>query len=475
MFKTRILVVLLVIGMASNGQSSHFIAIQSADKKPFYAKIDANVFNSSPTGHLIISRLTEKNYLLTLGISTASVNEVQFSILVSKDIGFILRNTKEKGLVLSNSQTGLAVAPVRQQQYFVSADSTTVLAGSPVAKKTDESFSKLMAEVVNDSAVMENMEVAEEPKNQPAKSNLVKSEMPKTDIPKNEITKNETAHLIARNPDSAYLRNNDKKIGDSLQKRIAVIKTQEKKEKPVQPKTQKSFVKKLSERTTGGALDLVYEDNLNSGKKDTIDIRIPVDSSYITNLSMQFTSDTSDKNKLIAGISEMKPKDRADSASLSPLKTSIPLKDTVKNLLEEKTKMPKEFTMAKGNGIKPDSVAKDSLKNLSAQAPLYRPIVINNNCKNTATSYDVDKLRVKMLAIEDEDDKISTAKKVFKSKCFSTNQITALSEVFTNDAGKYKLFDAAYAYVLDVNNFTGLQSLLKDQYYISRFKAMIRQ
>jgi len=99
---------------------------------------------------------------------------------------------------------------------------------------------------------------------------------------------------------------------------------------------------------------------------------------------------------------------------------------------------------------------------------------MNVKCKNTATDYDVDKLRVKILATEDEDDKISTAKKVFKTKCFSTNQISALSEVFPTDAGKYKLFDAAYSYVSDVNNFPRLQNLMKDEYYISRFKAMLK-
>jgi hypothetical protein len=243
----------------------------------------------------------------------------------------------------------------------------------------------------------------------------------------------------------------------------------------IQPKNQKSIVKKLSERNIGAALELVYEDNVIGGIKDTIKITIPIDSDYVTNLSLQFTNDSAETNKPAPTIPEKKYKGKADSSSFSVVTAPAPIKDTGKNSLEDKTKLPKDMIVMKDSGIKRDSVAKDSVKNYSSQPPLYRPITINNNCKNTATDYDVDKLRVKMLAIEDEDDRISTAKKAFKAKCFSTNQITALSEVFTTDAGKYKLFDAAYSYVSDINNFTGLQSLLKDQYYISRFKAMIRQ
>jgi hypothetical protein len=35
-------------------------------------------------------------------------------------------------------------------------------------------------------------------------------------------------------------------------------------------------------------------------------------------------------------------------------------------------------------------------------------------------------------------------------------------------------FDAAYQYVSDLENFSTLQSALKDEYFINRFKAMIR-
>ena len=73
------------------------------------------------------------------------------------------------------------------------------------------------------------------------------------------------------------------------------------------------------------------------------------------------------------------------------------------------------------------------------------------------------------------DDMMAEAAKAFKTKCFSTLQIKNLSSLFLTDEFKYKFFDAAYLYVSDSENFSTLQSELKEEYFINRFKAMLRQ
>ena len=79
-----------------------------------------------------------------------------------------------------------------------------------------------------------------------------------------------------------------------------------------------------------------------------------------------------------------------------------------------------------------------------------------------------------MAAETNDDAMVDAAKKYFKTKCFSTSQVRNLSSLFLNDNGKYKFFDAAYTYVSDSDNFPSLQAELKDDYYINRFKAMLR-
>jgi hypothetical protein len=52
--------------------------------------------------------------------------------------------------------------------------------------------------------------------------------------------------------------------------------------------------------------------------------------------------------------------------------------------------------------------------------------------------------------------------------------VRALSELFKTDEGKYKWLDAVYPFVSDAGNFSALGELIKDEYYLNRFKAMLR-
>ena len=79
-----------------------------------------------------------------------------------------------------------------------------------------------------------------------------------------------------------------------------------------------------------------------------------------------------------------------------------------------------------------------------------------------------------MIAEVTADDRIAAAKKVFRTKCFTTRQIRALTELFLNDEGKYKFLDTAYPFASDSGEFRNLVSVLKEDYYIKRFNAMIR-
>lgn len=79
-----------------------------------------------------------------------------------------------------------------------------------------------------------------------------------------------------------------------------------------------------------------------------------------------------------------------------------------------------------------------------------------------------------MAAGATDDNMIAEAKKYFKTKCFTTKQIKNLSLLFLNDEGKYRFFDMSYTYVSDMANFPSLQAELKEDYYINRFKALLR-
>ena len=96
---------------------------------------------------------------------------------------------------------------------------------------------------------------------------------------------------------------------------------------------------------------------------------------------------------------------------------------------------------------------------------------VNSDCHAYATDYDVDRLRVKMLEAGKDEERMKTALKFFKTKCFSTHQIRALSEVFATDASKFKFLEIAYPFVSD-DHFPELINLLSDPVYNGRFKIM---
>ncbi|MEP6713542.1 MAG: DUF4476 domain-containing protein [Ferruginibacter sp.] len=142
--------------------------------------------------------------------------------------------------------------------------------------------------------------------------------------------------------------------------------------------------------------------------------------------------------------------------------------NTAKDTVKIKTSVIPEIAVAKGD-IK--NIGNTELQ--KTDLPVSKPVSTNSDCKNLANDNDFMKLRKKMAAENNDDNMIAIARKLFKSICFSTEQIKNLSVLFLKDDGRYRFFDAAYPSVYDSQNFSTLQSQLTDEYQINRFKAMI--
>jgi hypothetical protein len=100
--------------------------------------------------------------------------------------------------------------------------------------------------------------------------------------------------------------------------------------------------------------------------------------------------------------------------------------------------------------------------------------MINTACKSIASDEDFLKIRKKMASSRTEEEMISVAKKAFKAKCFTTDQIKNLGALFLNDQGRYNFFESGYPFVSDPQSYKMLENQLIDDYYKSRFKAMIQ-
>ena len=138
-----------------------------------------------------------------------------------------------------------------------------------------------------------------------------------------------------------------------------------------------------------------------------------------------------------------------------------------------------------------DSVLKSPVENVVPEKKpdnsivkekIIEPVVNTSNssypkmtiaCKTYADDDEYLNLRKKMAKGRSDDEMLFLAHKLFIKRCFSTKQIQRLSLLFATDAGKYKLFDDAYQFTYDAENFTSLESELVDDYYKKRFRAML--
>jgi hypothetical protein len=199
-------------------------------------------------------------------------------------------------------------------------------------------------------------------------------------------------------------------------------------EKPVEEVYKRSTVMHRSESSATEGFGLIFWDVYPDGKTDTIRILIP-----------------NETKKVVPADVKLEEKKFLDI---------IPADTLQKQPAEEKKEV--------------------IIQPVSQPETQKLPVVKKNNCPQSAAEEDFFKLRKKMAGENSDDNMIGEAKKVFKTKCFTTQQVKNLSAMFLSDEGKYKFFDAAYTYVSDIENFSSLQADLKEEYYINRFKAMIR-
>jgi hypothetical protein len=472
----------LVFSVSGFSQRVYFIYLQTEQEQPFFLKMNEKVYSSSATGYLILSKLVDSTYSFTIGLPQSKAPEQKYTVpLKGKDHGFIIKDFGAKGWGLFDLQTlSIQMAP---------ADASKSTSGAAEPKDVSP-FTEILARVADDPSlrvkpavrieevkqpekaiVQEKKEETkpvvgepvavkkEEPKKEEPKKveaapvvtdpPLVKKEEPKTelkpvvtDLPlaKKDEPKPDNKDVVAvRSIDSAAVKTEVKEgvVKPDQPARQPELKVVESNtaatdvQKPVEAEYKKGVVTRKFGKTTAEGIGLMFIDEYGNGLKDTIHILIP----DIKPAAEKKEAPKQEKKFLDINSSN----DSAAVASNDNTKTaSQPVTEPEKN----------------------NSVA-------AKPAP-------KNNCKVVATETDFLKLRKNMAAETDDDDMVDEARKYFRNKCFTTQQIKNLSALFLDDLGKYKFFDLAYIFVFDAENFSSLQAELKNEYYVNRFKAMLK-
>lgn len=269
--------------------------------------------------------------------------------------------------------------------------------------------------------------------------------------------------------------NNTKK--EVVETKAVETKVEEVSDNDTLPESNTSGVIKASEEETKEGIQYVFLD-FNPKSTDTIKISIP----SLTTGELKDSTTTNTTNADIKTDSSV----QKESVVVDNVRIDITEKVSTTIVTSDSSSANKTIAIP----VEERTVVQDSVSNPfhksklvvdSSKVEVLSPVVtdkvnpiINTSCTALATNDDFIKLRRKMAGEDNDEDMISAAKKAFKAKCYTTEQIKNLGSLFLNDQARYNFFDAAYPYVSDPGSFISLEDQLIEDYYKKRFKAMIK-
>jgi hypothetical protein len=359
----------------------------------------------------------------------------------------------EKPNVQNQKDTVNTISP--NTDVAISKPDNTLMSDSgkkDIVKETLPEKSNELNQKDTTQSIISNSDVAiSKPGNILKNDSIIKSDVAKEIVPeKSNDHIQDTAQTIVSNSDVAVTKSGKKKkpkkynkaLQDSaiaqkqIVKEVIPEKISENKDTAQSMNSNndvallRSVIKRKLKKTNKDGIEMIYVDD-NGDTKDTIRILIP-----------------SDKKKN------------------EEIKTTEPVVSAPTIQQDDKPKENKaEYKISEQE--------KEIIK--EANKEVLKPAMINSDCKDFATDENFLKIRKKMVAENNDEDMIRAARKIFKTKCFTTEQIKNLSALFLKDEGKYMFFDAAYPFVSDSEMYSTLENQLSDNYYITRFRAMIHK
>lgn len=411
MKRISVIVFFMMLVLPALSQQVFFLYIQTENRQPFYVRINDKVFSSAASGYLVIPKLSNGEYILSVGFPKNEWPAQTIPVSISNhDLGFTLKNFGDKGWGLFNLQT-----------MAVLMASTTSVKAQETVTSTDE-FSNTLANVVNTPSIKEK------PKADP----VVPESKPNADSAM-LVQKAAAEKLTQQEPEIKKDTVVAQKKDPPVEKNILV------KAEPLTEPTQQ--ISRIERFNDADGVTCIYVLENGQDKKDTVRIFIPL-----------------------------------MAVSSVPVNTgSIP-----EEIKKEAPEVPAEKQTADQN--QPEKFLSIELPNPNqpqsekAEIPAdSNRLNFNSDCRALASNEDFLKARRKMVSESNDAGMIAEARKLFRQKCYSADQIKNLSALFLTDEGKYAFFEAVYPFVFDPRNFSKLSSELSSDTYISRFKTLVRQ
>lgn len=448
-----------------HAQQVYYIYIQSADRKPFYARMNNKVISSTANGYLLMPKLQNGGYRAAIGYPGKTSEEEFLFTIDNADQGYDLKEAPGgTGHVLLNLLTYKMENPVA--------------AGTEPGKDagTENGFGDLLAEAVKDPSVknIEPVKKTEPPKQveQPKVKEEIVLAPTDTVKPSLAVTEKKNEPVFISPPDTMMIKSKPVEETVAVKEQPQVI-IEEPKPKPAPPAITGS-VNTIFRRAGNEGTDLVLADRTN-GSNDTIRIFIPrLANDKTVEIQPIFVEPVKEK--------ELPPAPEPGKKEAAPVreerKEEPQVKTEVKTepVKQPETKKDDKFLDIQlknpNSGSNPDTLAVIKPDTVAAPRKL---VLVNTDCKKIADESDFIKLRAKMAGEKSNEEMISVAVKEFRKRCFTSEQVKNLSVLITGDDGKYRFYEIAYPFTYDTNNYPALESQLTDVYFVNKFKTLVRR
>lgn len=472
---TRWMLMLIIMCASTAGlyaQRTAFLYLQSEEGVPFYVKKDKQIYSSTASGYLILSKLPENDLLFYVGFPGSSNPESLFRLPIGNGgKGVLIKSFGERGWGLFDFQdASVTYAMATENDGEKKAVNNN-------RQPVNDPFANMLSDVTKDSSVKYIGEMVKQP---------VVLE------PKDSVKAEVVTTPVTIQTDSSALKNIPEfQIKNDEQSEV-IIQT---KEKPVFPKSEiiRSRIEPESDGTTISYVisnpqlmkdtvnvfipSKIHTDEENSGFADTTLASSPklTDLEFVSSEpdSTSAFLETQVKTDIVVDTMISAAENVTDTISYS---TSEQVQESASSTLIDTTiaiiPTPEVFDTIPVIGDNQRNELLSEEKKVD-KGPEKNPILKEVNCKKTASEEDFLKARRKMAQQSKDEEMINEAMKFFKNMCFTTEQIRNLGVLFLNDEGRYRFYDTSMKYVLDFQNFRSLENTLITPYYKKRFEALL--
>ncbi|NIG51851.1 DUF4476 domain-containing protein [Chitinophaga sp. Cy-1792] len=518
-YRTVILACLcLLLGtriVAQSQQNPHYyIYIQSEKGQPFYVKHDGDVLSSTERGYIILPKLSNGAVPITVGFPKNEAPEQHFNIRVSQaDQGFLLKKASANAYALYNMQTfrelksdalQKATADESTQEPEKPVETAAVATTEPDTRKDMmNDLQKDVQSAVGTTAVVTNTAV-KTPK--PSGNGFASA------LDKIVVSGDDREDVVAEaNKNTAVAKGSGKAAA------AAVIK--EKAERAPLTDDEKALLADVLAEESRTAASEAAADDVAKGAGSEGNTRKSKHHKKKEN-DPEFIDFQDDKNAAPAALPPATPA-QTSSATITPVEEEAPAPKKKKHKASEdadvavpvteaavpvdvaethstgKKKHKKEDTRSgeivtdtSGYGVamydqpaparkkkkkdEDEAVAATDESAVAANKNV-NPRLINSDCANIMDDATFRKMLRRFVAAASDDGMLDVFRKQSRNYCMETTQIKTLAQLVVGEDARYRLLDMAYSKTYDTEKYAGLESVLTDNYYKGRFKAMLHK